>query len=76
MDERCSVRAIFVGEFHYSSRRRNAGWSAYPSPDPQKFPREFITAAINAGRALPIPKRRGGGVTGITAAVPVAKSGD
>lgn len=45
------IKAIFTQEFHYTSRERNAGWSAYPSPKVQKFPQEFIDAAVNAGCA-------------------------
>ncbi|MGB0661326.1 MAG: hypothetical protein ACPGNV_14270 [Mangrovicoccus sp.] len=43
--------AIFKSEFHYSSRKKNVGWSAYPSDGPQSFPSEFIDAAIEAGCA-------------------------
>ncbi|MCV2877610.1 hypothetical protein OE699_01990 [Sedimentimonas flavescens] len=52
------IKAIFTGEFHYTSMTRNAGWSAYPSPKPQTFPREFIEAAIAKGRAKPVPRKR------------------
>ena len=45
------AKAIFTGEFHYTSMTRNAGWSAYPSAEPQSYPREFIDAAVQAGRA-------------------------
>ncbi|MTH61443.1 hypothetical protein [Paracoccus litorisediminis] len=45
------AKAIFTGDFHYTSMTRNAGWSAYPSPEVQYFPREFIDAAVKAGRA-------------------------
>lgn len=45
------TKAIFHREFHYTSRKRNAGWSAYPNDEPQSFPREFIDAAVNAGCA-------------------------
>jgi hypothetical protein len=51
-------KAIFTREFHYSSRKKNVGWSAYPSGKPQSFPSEFIDAAIEAGcaEAAPAPK--------------------
>ncbi|RNF32950.1 hypothetical protein A7A09_019245 [Paracoccus methylarcula] len=45
------AKAIFHREFHYSSRTRNAGWSAYPKAEAQSFPREFIEAAVKAGCA-------------------------
>lgn len=48
------AKAIFTGEFHYSSRKSNAGWSASAEPDPQYFPREFIDAAVKAGRATEV----------------------
>ena len=48
------AKAIFHGEFHYTSRIRNAGWSVYPSPEPQYFPRELIDAAVAAGRATEV----------------------
>lgn len=53
------MKAIFEREFHYSSRRTNAGWSAYPSGQPQEFPDEFIEAGIRAGCARPVTPRRG-----------------
>lgn len=52
------VKAIFTGEFHYSSRKTNAGWSAYPSEEPQLFPSEFIAAAIKAGKAQAVPAKK------------------
>lgn len=48
------AKAIFTGEFHYTSMTRNAGWSAYPSDEPQFYPREFIDAAVAAGRATEV----------------------
>lgn len=52
------AKAIFTGEFHYSSRKTYVGWSAYPKPEPQHFPREFIDAAVKAGRATEVlPKQ-------------------
>lgn len=59
------AKAIFHGEFHYTSRKSNAGWSVYPSPDPQCYPRELIDAAVAAGRAtevLPSKAKRAGKV--------------
>ncbi len=53
-----SIKAIFTGEFHYSSRKTNAGWSAYPSDEPQTFPREFIAAAKKAGKAHDVPAKK------------------
>jgi hypothetical protein len=57
------AKAIFDREFHYSSRTRNAGWSASPSPDPQTFPREFIDAAVSAGAATEVKPTRKGSTT-------------
>lgn len=48
------AKAVFSGEFLYSSRKRNAGWSAYPGDEPQYFPREMIDAAVAAGRATEV----------------------
>lgn len=48
------AKAIFTGEFHYSSRKSNAGWSILPSGEPQYFPREVIDAAVKAGRATEV----------------------
>lgn len=54
------AKAIFTGEFNYSSRKRNAGWSVKPSPKPQSFPQELIDAAVAAGKATPVnPARKG-----------------
>lgn len=52
------IKAVFTKEFHYTSRTRNAGWSAYPDEKPQTFPREFIEAAIAAGCAEPEPAKK------------------
>jgi hypothetical protein len=52
------AKAIFEREFNYSSRSRNVGWSAKPSPKPQSFPREFIDAAVAAGAARRVPPQR------------------
>ncbi|EBA18399.1 hypothetical protein RSK20926_11789 [Roseobacter sp. SK209-2-6] len=54
------AQAIFNEPFNYSSRTRNAGWSAKPGPEPQTYPQEFIDAAISAGVAEPVkPARKG-----------------
>ncbi|AEM41409.1 hypothetical protein KvSKV_10305 [Ketogulonicigenium vulgare] len=52
------AKAIFHRDFHYTSRLRNAGWSAKAGPDPQHFPQEFIDAAVSAGCATVPPPRR------------------
>lgn len=52
------MKAIFHREFHYTSRKYNAGWSAYPKSEPQLFPHEFIEAAIEAGCATEVPPKR------------------
>lgn len=57
------MKAIFHREFHYTSRKFNAGWSAKPCLDPQLFPREFIEAAIRAGCATEVPPKRLGSQT-------------
>lgn len=56
MSER-RITAIFTGDFNYSSRIHNAGWSAKAGPEPQTFPQEFIDAAVNAGKATLAPSR-------------------
>lgn len=64
------AKAIFHREFHYSSRKRNAGWSARPSEEPQYFPREFIDAAVKAGCAVEPPPKRSGGKSTEASGVP------
>ena len=54
------AKAIFHREFHYTSRKVNAGWSVKPSPKPQTFPRELIDAAVKAGVAKEVRPRRSG----------------
>lgn len=52
-------RAIFTESFGMSSKLQpGIGWHAWPSPEPQTFPREMIEAAIKAGRAHPVPRRK------------------
>ncbi len=48
------AKAIFIRPFSYTSRIRNAGWSAKAADHPQHFPREFIQAAIAAGCAMEV----------------------
>lgn len=48
------AKAIFIRPFNYTSRLRNAGWSAKAADYPQRFPREFIQAAISAGCAVEV----------------------
>lgn len=52
------AKAIFHREFHYTSRKVNAGWSVKPSSQPQTFPRELIEAAVKAGVAKEVGPRR------------------
>lgn len=55
------AKAIFHREFHYTSRKVNAGWSVKSGPKAQTFPRELIDAAVAAGvakEALPRRSRR------------------
>ncbi|MGL4311239.1 MAG: hypothetical protein ACRCSU_12195 [Paracoccaceae bacterium] len=49
------TKAIFTAEFHWSRTNSPLGFGAKASPEPQSFPRDFIAAAIAAGRAMPVP---------------------
>ena len=50
------MRAIFLRDFNYTSRKVNAGWSIKASPEPQSFPREVIEAALERKTvAIPVP---------------------
>lgn len=49
------TKAIFTAEFHWSRPSSPLGFGAKASPEPQSFPRDFIAAAIAAGRAVPVP---------------------
>lgn len=49
------TKAIFTAEFHWSRPNSPLGFGAKASPEPQSFPRDFIAAAIAAGRAVPVP---------------------
>ncbi|WP_273688454.1 hypothetical protein [Ketogulonicigenium vulgare] len=51
------AKAIFHQDFHYTSRIRNAGWSAKSALEAQHFPQEFIDAAVAAGCATIPPPR-------------------
>lgn len=54
------AKAIFVKDFNYTSRIRNAGWAVKASEAPQSFPRELIDAAIKAGAAVSCKKKPNG----------------
>lgn len=45
------AKAIFTKAIGYTSMKKNAGWYAEPSPDPQSFPEEFIAHAESVGAA-------------------------
>ena len=54
------AKAIFHREFGFRSRRFPVGWHAYPGAQVQRFPREFIDAAVARGAATEIPPLRRG----------------
>lgn len=54
------AKAIFHREFHFTSRKVNAGWSVKPGPKPQTFPRELIDAAVSAGVAKEVEAKVSG----------------
>ena len=58
MTDRAPHRAIFVASFGMKANENGVGFHAFPSPEPQTFPRHFIEAAIAAGCAHPVPRRR------------------
>lgn len=66
------AKAIFHRAFHYTSMKRNAGWSVYPKDEPQYFPRELIDAAVKAGCAIEVLP----GVRPVRAASEGRNSGD
>jgi hypothetical protein len=45
------TKAVFKREFHWTRPDGSLGFGAKPSPVPQRFPRDFITAAVTAGAA-------------------------
>lgn len=52
-------RAVFLRDFHWSRPGSRFGFAARAMPDVQRFPRDFIAAAIRAGAAVPVPARKG-----------------
>ena len=51
------TKAVFTAEFHWGREKSNIGFAAYPKPEPQTFPRDFIDAAIAAGAAKKVAGR-------------------
>lgn len=45
------AKAVFTKQVAYTSPKKNAGWHADPSPEPQGFPDEFIAYAVSVGAA-------------------------
>lgn len=52
------AKAIFKHEFHWGREKENIGFAAYPSEEPQTFPRDFIEAAVKAGAATEVSQKR------------------
>ncbi len=52
------MKAIFLKDFHYTSRRVNAGWHIKANPKAQNWPREVVMAAILRRAAVPVLPRR------------------
>ena len=53
-----TTTAIFVRDFDYFPRHLATGWRIKASDKPQSFPRHVIKAALEAGAAKPLPRRR------------------
>lgn len=51
------TRALFLREFHWRRPKASVGFGAKAKPTPQTFPRDFISAAIRAGAAIPVRKK-------------------
>jgi hypothetical protein len=52
------MKAVFSQVFHWSRPQSSVGFVAFPSPDPQTFPHDFIEAAIAVGAATAAPDRK------------------
>lgn len=63
-------KAIFLRAFHWQRPGARFGFGAFPSAYPQRFPRDFIAAAIRAGAAVPVTARSGHPSTAADAADP------
>lgn len=55
---RSSVTAIFTKNFNHTPKGLGIGWRIRASCEPQSFPRHVIEAAIAAGAAKPVQRRK------------------
>ncbi|MEO8531016.1 MAG: hypothetical protein ABI459_07320 [Deltaproteobacteria bacterium] len=52
------AKAIFHKRFNYSRLKPDMGWAVKASAEPQSFPEDLVAAAVAAGCAKRVPKRR------------------
>lgn len=53
------AKAIFHKKFNYSRKSGpTVGWAVKPSNQPQEFPEDLVAAAVAAGCATRVPRRR------------------
>lgn len=53
------AKAIFHRKFNYSRKvGPTLGWAVKPSEQPQEFPEDLVAAAVAAGCAKRVPRRR------------------
>lgn len=53
------ARAIFTERFLFDRRpKHGVAFDIAPSPTPKSYPQDVIDAAVAAGKATPVPKKR------------------
>ena len=52
------MKAVFLRVFHWRDPKTKVGFGAQKSEEPQTMPRAFIEAALAAGAAVEVPKKR------------------
>lgn len=52
------AKAIFHSNFNYTDTKKGVSWKINPSKTPKSLPSEVIDAAIKAGAARPVTKKK------------------
>lgn len=54
------AKAVFHDLFNHSDPKNGVSFRVMPSPEPQDYPERVVAAAVAAGKARRVPRRKGG----------------